>query len=155
MTTRGILARGQARALREAAETWKIDHQAAMAVRDLEDLVAEGISMAESYSVWRERCLVDLYSRRLPDVIPTGEALHDAGTDLSTGMATVEDCIQLAESIGYQIDQAEAFRKARKRLDSLLVDLADAWPQFDLAEIQRNEAQIEAGHSVALEDLLS
>lgn len=141
--------RAAAEALGERAEAWRRDHDEAMEVRDLEDLIADAVALAADLNRLA-RVLHDRLGRnQVNEPLRVGEALRTV-LDYAGRMCRLflDDAAE-AEGRGYTVAGADELKAAVARLDATGRWLCQAWPVvgelFDPAELEASLAEADAG----------
>ena len=152
METKTVICRGLADTIAAAVEPWKADHEKALRVRDIEDVVALCLHLHHHLHEWQRQAWEYAFSGEMRDPQTTGETLRSA---LEIGLQSCEmvrQAVGWANAKGYQVDQATDLHQAAEDLTKLQKDLLQRWPFFDAAEIKR---ELENGEeSLPLESLL-
>lgn len=154
MKTLAKMYRGQYRAVEDALETWKDDHDEAMSVRDLEEVIRTCLGLNAS-----ARDLV----RAVWELGFSGKAHNseEIGRDvllvLKAGVVTWESLAKSVEervAQGYAVEGADRAPPALAEIQSLAADFAARWPFIRVEDIEEGARQIAAGEFVTGEELL-
>jgi hypothetical protein len=154
MKTLARMYRGQYRAVGEALETWKADHDEAMAVHDLEEIIRTCLGLHD-----RTRELVraawDLgFAGNVGDPDGLGRCVLkalEAGVEAWGGL---QESVEITAAAGYAVDGAGRVPAALAEARVLAADFAARWPFARKEDIERGEMEIKAGKFVAGEGLL-
>jgi len=154
MKTLAKMYRGQYRAVEDALEAWKSDHDEAMSVCDLEEVVRTCLRLNDS-----ARELV----RSAWELGFAGKALDSEGIGkdvLQALKAGVVTWNSLAESVegrvaqGYTVESADGISSALAEIQALAANFAARWPFARKEEIEQGAREIAAGKFVTGEELL-
>ena len=154
MKTLAKLQHGLSRAVKEALETWKADHDEAMAVRDLEEVIRVCVDL-------------DAYTRKFVrsawEMGLSGEAddSEEIGRDILKGLEEEAETWQaLSESAaecaarGYTVEGADRIPTTLAEVRALRNDFASRWPFVRAEDVGRGVSEIAAGKFVTAEELL-
>ena len=154
MKTLAKMYRGQYRAVEDALDAWKADHDEAMSVRDLEEVVRTCLALNAS-----ARELV----RSAWEIGYSGKALNseEIGKDvlqvLKAGVVTWKS---LAESVeervaqGYAVESADGIPAALAEFQARAAEFAARWPFARKEDIEGGAREIAEGKFVTGEELL-
>jgi hypothetical protein len=146
--------RGQYRAVEDALETWKADHDEATSVWDLEELIRTCLGLNASarelvHAVWELG-----FSGKAHNPEEIG---RDVLPVLKAGVVTWKS---LAEGVeervaqGYTVESADRIPAALEEIQTLAADFAARWPFVRKEDIEQGAKEIAAGKFVTGEELL-
>jgi hypothetical protein len=135
-------------------ESWKGDHDDAMAVRDMEDVIAVCLQEKGFFLAWYKDTLELFATKKIKDAEATGEMLKNSLDQALAAFQGVCGLIAQAEQKEYSVNSSEAFKNAKKELKELRENLADRRLSFDRARIQQARKEIAEGRSKPAEDIL-
>jgi len=155
MKTLPRLYRGQFNAVDETLEPWKIDHDQAMQVHDLEDVI-EQCHLVDRQAL---RCVENAWSlgssSGLSDHEEHGRCILDMLRAGVRAWGRIVQCVEQAEEIGYDVKGASDSRIALAELRRIHEDFAGRWPFARAEDVKRGEREISEGKFITAEDLLS
>jgi hypothetical protein len=154
MKTLAKMYRGQYRAVEDALETWKADHDEAMSVRDLEEVIRTCLGLNDSArrlvrSAWE---LGFAGKAQNPEEIGR-EVLPALKAGVVTWRSLAEGVEERAAQ-GYTVDSADRVPAALEEIRALAADFAARWPFVRKQEVERGAREIAAGKFTTGEELL-
>lgn len=154
MRTKNIICRAHIQAVTDVLKSWKKDHDEAMKVRDLEDLIRLCLAFCEEEDQLVTEALETLASDKTMTVRRHGFMIQ----------ATLDAAVQAVEAVtmrvehykrqGYSVDNEETLREVARKTRQRQVAFLGQWPFFTLEELEESSAVIERGEFVTGEDLL-
>jgi hypothetical protein len=152
--TTAKMYRGQYRAIEDAVETWKADHEEAMVVCDLEVVIRTGIWLND-----RCRELVQgVFKAAFAGTIHAPEDLGKcilkllkAGCEM---WETVANGAQEAEDRGYRVEGVSKIADALAASKALAADFDSRWPFIRREEVEKGSKEIATGKFATGEELL-
>jgi hypothetical protein len=138
----------------ELVETWQIEHSQAMFARDLEELVQECLELSGLLTKGWQSAVHVLFDEQFDDLDTIGKMLKVA-IDKSIGVfRKVEDLISEAIRKHYDIEGAEAFRRAVSDTVAMKKEVEKQWPAVNHRMIQESIAAYSRGDYQTAEDML-
>jgi hypothetical protein len=131
--------RGQARAIEDAAEAWKAEHDFARAVYALEAMLRACLSLSDFIKKAMAAIWEDLFSEKLEDVSGYGERLHRLFRHTLLAFKAAGAAAASARLAGYTVENAEEVVQAETHLRRLYGDFHLRWPHFDLDKLHKLE----------------
>lgn len=154
MGTRNIVAHEKIRGIESTIEAWKKDHDEAMAVFDIEDLIRECVGMKMFLTAWKKHVWRRFFDEKIQNVQETGRALLDALENASKVFPHVKEAIALAKQEGYEVENSSMLDEAEAALETLKLDHATRWPFVDASQITLAREEIKSGKFRSTEDIL-
>ena len=154
MKTTAKMYRGQYRAIEDAVESWKADHEEAMAVCDLEVVIRTGRWLNDRC---RElvQCVFDAgFAGKIQDPEDLGKCivkLLQAGRDM---WETLANGTKEATNRGYTVDGASKVADSLASVKTLATEFEFRWPFSRQEEIDRGSKEIATGKFTTGEELL-
>ncbi len=154
MKTIAKLYRSQYRVIEEAVESWKADHDAAMAACDLEEIIRICLDINARVAEWVRVLWNTGFQGKVSNPEESGKSL------LKVLRAGVEAWQALVEGVedytaqGYVLENAEQVPAALKEIRALHDDFAARWPFVRKEDVERGAREIAAGKCVTGEELL-
>lgn len=153
MHTKSVICRGQARTIEDAVEAWRADHDDAMDVRDIEDVIPVCLTLSELLQEWQKEAWESLFSNRLSNLQEAGELLRKAYLHSLQAFEGVADCLRWTKQLGYEVDRIAEFQQAFETIRRLSEDFSQRWPVLDAASVETARAQIARGEFLSAEDI--
>jgi hypothetical protein len=154
MKTLAKLYRGQYRVVEEAVESWKADHDAAMAACDIEEIIGICIGINFRVAEWA-RVLWDTgFQGKVGNPEESGKSLLKV---LKAGAEAWQALVEGVEDYtarGYVLENAGRVPAARAKMQALHDDFAVRWPFIRKEDVERGAGEIVAGKCVTGEELL-
>jgi hypothetical protein len=154
MKTLAKLYRGQYRVVEEAVESWKADHDAAIAACDIEEIIRIGLGINAHVTEW----VRDLWDAGFQGMVGNSE---ESGKSLlkvlKAGVETWQALVEAAEDYtarGYVLENADRVPAAWAKMQALHDDFAARWPFVRKEGVERGAREIVAGKCVTGEELL-
>lgn len=153
MTTKSIIQKHQAKGIGEAIEQWRLDHKAAMFVKDLEDILLPlCCELVNEVAQTQETAFKELFTDEKCPIDQFG-ALHQEMYDVALpALQRVRQTIDAAKREGYRLDGEEKFTAAHEKFKRLAHDFRSRWPFISPLEVEMGRAQIAAGQCMKAED---
>jgi hypothetical protein len=162
MTMQGVMVRGQAQAIGDSADAWKVDaehwneeHPAVGSPHIPERLIID----AEEIAWWIEQVLNSAWrraNRASPQDYPwqeVGEIFAGVFAQVLDAFDNLDSDLAKVEGNGLEVVGAGAFRAAHRKVTSVRDRFREGWPMLDEKAAAAASARIAAGQFVALEDL--
>jgi hypothetical protein len=146
---------GRTQAVEGMVENWKIKHDQAMFVMDLDEMVRECLDLnALCQHVWKT--LWQLLRRD-----PNGEAVDEAEEPIKTALAktqhifqSVQDLVAQAREKGYTIQNAEALPIATEEVRAISAKIGVVYPQINEELAEEAIAAFKRGECIPIEELI-
>jgi hypothetical protein len=122
--TQNAIGRGRVRAIEDAVETWRFDHDDALAVRDVEDVVRECLGMREFLRSWQNQAWAYMLANRLANIQETGEELRTELNRMLEIFPKVLAAIRWAKAKGYVFELEDQVEAAVADVKKMSQDLA-------------------------------
>jgi hypothetical protein len=174
MVIKNIIYRGQARAVEDAVEAWKLTHLAkapwrdltagagsssgqdevAETVKDVEAIVDASLQLHESLVAWQKESWEAIRSGREKRILALGNSLekaYQANTDI---FKAVSELLDWAKQNGYDVASARLFHERVADLRKLRDRFVAKWPFPKIEEMEEAIAQIARGEGIELEELI-
>jgi len=154
MKTLAKMYRGQYRAVEDALETWKADHDEAMSVCDLEEVIRTCLRLNASARDLVRSAWEFGYSGKALNSEEIGSCVLQV---LKAGAVTWKS---LAESVeervaqGYTVEGADGIPAALAETRTLAADFAARWPFARQEDIEAGAREIAEGNFITGEELL-
>ena len=152
---KSAIYRGRVRTVEDAVEVWKMNHDEAMTVCAIEDIVQESLSALAMLVDLQMDSWKQLRAGKLRKVLEHGKTIERAyriGFDL---ISLVNGCIEEAQKDDYTVDKAVEFRQFIKRLEALNTDFVAKWPFSKREDIETAIASLDRGEGVEVGGLIS
>src|SRR5260370_33033624 len=149
MKTKRIICRGQTRTIEDAIDAWKEPHDAAMLVRDLEDLIGYCLGVRTSYVEWYKEIVRLVEKKQAKEC--TGQFFTQCLDQVNVAMDGVADLIAKEEKGGYCVDQSKAFREAVEELKKMRQDFANLRLCMDPERVRVARIEIAQGRCRSVE----
>ena len=146
--------RGQYRVIDDAVETWKIDHDEAMAACDLEEIIRSCRQTNDACKKLTASALHVGFAGQVDRPEQAGELilrLLKSGVETWKNLATV---VQGVTAAGYKIEGSDAIGPSTAELEALIAKFTKQWPFVLIEDVERGAAEIKAGKFVTGETLL-
>jgi hypothetical protein len=154
MKVQSTIYRAKTRGIEDAVEWWKPDHDNAMSVRDVEDLVRECLGIRDFLKQWLALSWQSIREGNLDDCESVGRALEDAFKNGAQIFQTVRECIVDAEHSEYTVENSAAFDEAEKDVVSMQADFEREWPFMDMKVLEKSIADYKAGRYRSAKEIL-
>jgi hypothetical protein len=128
--------KGQARALRDAAEAWKQDHEEAQSVLKFEAFLDHPLATYQALGKFYRAVWDDLFSGRLAKPLRAGIYLREVFGQAALGFEDLLDVLHNHQQKGYSIARAGELEQAARDLRAWEADIAARWPRFDPDELR-------------------
>jgi hypothetical protein len=143
----------QYRAVEAAVESWRADHDEAMAVREFEEMIRICLGLQDGtrklvHSAWDAG-----FSGRVRDP-ESGKyilQLLEAGVEVSQALARAAEA---CAAQGHIVEGADKIPPSLAEIRALHADFAARWPFVRKEDVERGAKEIAAGKSVTGEELL-
>ncbi len=153
MKAQNTLWHGQARAINDAFEQWRQDHDKAMSVLDFEAVLHHTLEAIRELARFFESCWENLFSGKLRDLMSTGETLPEICTCLLGALECArQEAIEI-RALGYSVARGDEIPEAIAGLVRARDRFRKHWPRFDQGSLARGLEQAERGEFVAEEEL--
>jgi|ERR1051325_10596736 hypothetical protein len=139
MSIKNTIYRGRVRTVEDAVSFWKVSHDDAMAVRDIEDVVEESLAAIRILVEWQKEGWTLLLSGRLKNILEYGNSLRRAYVIGQNLIQAVSECIDRAEAGSYVVDNAGKYRSEIRELERLRKEFLAKWPFPTRAELTASE----------------
>ena len=149
------IRQGQIKALKETVELWRAEHKAAMAVRDVEDVIETCLELPESMRRLWNATFARIAANEIEDLQETGETLlaHFNGT-----LGFLEHVQGLARDFadkGHRVEGADELDRATEQLRQLRHGIFKHWPWLPTPEeVEEGQAAMARGDSQTVEEIL-
>jgi hypothetical protein len=153
MLTRCIICRGHAKAIGEAVEAWGKGEDAAMEVRDLEDVLPACLALRDELRGLHKEAFDLLLSDRLRDTQAVGRLIQEAYVHALQAFRGVAEGVRWAGQKGYGVGRAPEFDEAARDVRGLSDDFSRRWPLFDPKGTQEGMGQAARGELASDEDV--
>ena len=154
MKTKGLICRGRARTIEDAVEAWKSDHDEAMAVRDLEDIIRECRWLRDLLMEWNQESWKLLRAGRLHCVQDTGDSLRMVLTIFLRAIPRARRLAANYKRGGYHVEHAGEFADLEKQVQEMANELDQKWPFIDPREMEESRSAYDRGECQPVEDIL-
>ena len=154
MKTIAKLYRGQYRVVEEAVESWKTDHDAAMAACDLEEIIRICLDVNARVEEWARVLWDKGFQGKISNPEESGKTLLKV---LKSGIEAWQALVEGVEDYtaqGYVLENAGQVPAALNRVRALHDDFAARWPFVRKEDVERGAGEIAAGKCVTGGDLL-
>jgi hypothetical protein len=146
---------GRTQAVEDMVENWKVKHDEAMFVMDLDEMVRECLDLsALCQHVWKT--LWQLLRRD-----PNGEAIDEAEESIKTALAKTQHIFQLVQDLvaqahgkGYTIQNSEALPTAAEEVRAICAKIDVVYLPFNQEVADEAIAAFKRGECVPIEDLI-
>lgn len=145
MKTTSSICRGRVRAVEDAVETWKAEHDDQLEIREIEAIVKECTGIRELLQTWQKEAWSLLWKNQLANTQHTGELLQTAYARCLTVFVKVRGCIQWAKRSGYADNREVEFEEVMAEIQRLSQELTMRWPFIDPKQIEQSRAEIKHG----------
>lgn len=108
-------------------ESWKKDHEAAMACFDLEAYISQGIHLFEVILDTDTRWKNLVFFKKVEDRTEVGEAIRLMFLGWTGPCQRVEEWIRRFEALGYKVEGADTFRRLWSHAKAILTGLPTTW----------------------------
>ena len=154
MKTVAKMYRGQYRAVEEALETWKVDHDEAMGVCDLEEVICVLLRLQPNVLklvrvVWEKGS-----SGKIDDPQEIGQLMLTALNAAVKAWQLIEKSAAECAKAGYDVNGSEHSPSALATVTAARDDFAGRWPLYRTEDAERGAKEIAAGKFVTGEELL-
>jgi hypothetical protein len=154
MKTRAKMYRGQYRAVEEALESWKVDHEEAMGVCDLEELIPFLASITppvlELVGYFWDRG----FSGAIGDPDAMGQVVLDALEAGVEAWSAAQGGVRECTAAGYVVEGTDKIPAALAEITAARDDFARRWPFSRKEDVERGAREIAAGRFVTGEEIL-
>lgn len=146
---------GRTRAVEDMVENWKIKHDQAMFVMDLDEMVRECLDLsALCQHVWKT-----LWQMLRRD--PNGKGVNEAEEPIRTALAktqhifqSVQDLVAQAQGKGYAIQNAAALPIAAQEVRAINAKIEAVYPPFDHEAAEEARQEFLRGEFITVEQLI-
>ncbi|SRR6266542_3861736 len=128
--------KGQARAIREAAEAWKVDHEEAQSVLKFETSLDHPLATHQALGKFYRTVWEDLFGGQLSKPLETGALLREMFGLLAQAFEVLLDVVRAHEREGYVIARTGDVERAARDLRAWEADFVARWPRFDPDELK-------------------
>lgn len=154
MKVKSTIYKAKTRGIEDAVEWWKPDHENAMSVREVEDLVSECLGAHKILVDWTKSCWDSLSAGQLANPESVAQELLEAMKSGSDKFRMVSNCIEEAERLGYTVDNSNAFESAEIAISQMHADLEKRWPFIDTKVIEQSLRDYRAGQFRSAKEIL-
>jgi len=142
--------------LEEYLETWQIDHQNALYVCDLEQLVQDCLQLMPLLRQAWDHTVERLFDKSKPSemVFVEEQTVRRVVSMVSQLCRRVSGLIDEAEQAGYSVDATEAFRGELRDLVFLEKEIESQWPPTNSQHIRESLDAYGRGEYQSAEDML-
>jgi hypothetical protein len=152
--TQKIICRSQVRAIEDVVDAWKADHECAMKVHDIEDIIRVGVFVREQFRGW----VADLWecasTGQTSNPVAEGETILHWFAEARKVMGLVSAQIAWATSQGYTVDNAQEFATALDDVRKMEEDFRSRWPLPDAQQVAQARKEFASGAFQSAEDVL-
>jgi hypothetical protein len=148
-----LIRRGYAKALGEAVEAWKQDHDEASKVRTLEELIPDALALRDRMRDDHKRMFEALFAGKLAATQLVGQLTRETFANTLLIFEVFAAGIGRAEGRGYEVGRAREFERAFEDVRRLSEDFSRRWPLFDVQELEQARARIASGEGLTAEDI--
>lgn len=128
-------AKHQADALTEATEDWKYDHNEAMAVRDIEDVLTNVRVLVGLMERVQESAFQDLQANKVTNVDDDGKSPNLLFQMAGRAIQLWYDVVTAYSNRGFEIEGKAQFQQDRSYLETLFERQVKRWPRTNVAEL--------------------
>ena len=139
--------------VKELVQRWQLEHEEAMAARDVEELVQEYLDLCRLLVRGWQGLYQRLFSD-LEDIDAAGERMLTAITQTLDVCGPIGDLIAKTKAAGYQIHGSEEFAKQVENLKALRAEVIKTWPTVDHKMIEESMAAYGRGEYRLAEDMI-
>jgi hypothetical protein len=154
MKTIARLYRGQYRVAEEAVESWKTEHDAAMAACDLDEIIHACLHINARVSDWVRDLWQRVFKGQVRNTEESGKSLLKALDAGAEAWQSVVEGVEASTAKGYTIKNAERVPAALTEIRALRDDFAARWPFVRKEDVDRGAKEIAAGKCTTGEELL-
>jgi hypothetical protein len=151
--TKSVICRGQARTIEDAVKAWKAEHDDAMEVRDIEDVVRVCVLLSELMQEWQAEAWECLFSGKLRSTQLAGGLLRKAYAHAAEAFEGVAEWVNWVRERGYKVEGARRFTEAVEAVRRLREDFVRRWPTLTASDLAEGSAQAARGEFMSPEEL--
>lgn len=153
MLARSIADRRKAQGIGEAADAWKEEHEKALAVRDIEEVLVMCDELVLGAQNLQDRAFADLFANpKMP--VARFATVHLAFIEQAKmTFARVGQAIGEAQAAGFQVQGQDRLERSLARLEAVEAEFLRGWPLLPAGEIQKGAEQIHQGQCTSAEEL--
>jgi hypothetical protein len=154
MNVKGMICEARLHGISTAAGLWKRDHQEAMKVRDVEDLVRECLGAHDLLTDLYQEAWHLLLHNELTDVQAEGRFLELLLHRAERTWITIQERIHWAQGQGYSIDRSAELDQAIESGQRMSRTVSQRWPFIDPQQIEQARAELTRGEFQTVEEIL-
>lgn len=154
MKTRAKMYRGQYRAVEDALESWKVDHEEAMGVCDLEEVIRVCLQVQSAVAEMVKLMWKKGFSGEIRDPEEVGQYVRKALDAGVLAWSAIREGAEECAAAGYDVEGANGIPAALAEVTAARDDFARRWPFFRRGGMERGAKEIAEGRFITGEELL-
>jgi hypothetical protein len=147
------ICRGHVRTIEDAVEAWKQDHDDAMKVQDLEQMILVCLFLRNGLRQVHRQVFNHLFAGKVGKTQELGRVVRGLDASVLKSFQAVAEVVRWARENGLDVERAGDLDQAIEHVRRLSDDFGRRWPLFDTEQIKEGLAQAARGEFADDEDI--
>lgn len=128
MKTKHAIIKGQVRTVDDAVEAWQTDHQEAMYVCDVEDIIGLCLPWPEMFETAYAHLWDGAFQQQVPNIEVFAGLMRNVADGALQSLGRLATAIDWAKRLGYTVGKEADFIAAKQRVEELTANFKREWP---------------------------
>jgi hypothetical protein len=152
MKTKHAIIKGQVRTVEDAVEAWQSDHQEAMCVRDIEEIIEMCLAWPRMFKQVYGQLWDAAFEHELPSIQRFASHIMSTSQEAVSALSRLASCIEWAKLSGYAVDNEAGFASVKQQVDHLVSEFQRDWPSINGTAVSEAIKALSNGHFLTFEE---